>query len=125
MIWLMVASGGALGACLRYGVSLLIGPQSAGVFPWATFVVNVVGSFLIGLVVVLLQLKWHESSLLRGFIQIGFLGAVTTFSTFSIELFSLLEAGYIRQFAIYLFSSIIAGLIAVLAGMLSANRLFI
>lgn len=86
---LIVGTGGFLGAIGRYGVSLAF---AGSAFPYATLIVNVVGSFAIGLVA-----GWVESGTLeeahRQFVAVGLLGALTTFSTFSLETLMLLRAG--------------------------------
>jgi CrcB protein len=87
--FLIVGTGGFIGAVFRYGVSLAFAGSG---FPIATLVVNVVGSFAIGLMA-----GWVESGTLeeahRQFLAIGLLGALTTFSTFSLETLDLLRAG--------------------------------
>ena len=88
-----IAAGGALGALARYGMSNGVYAWLGRGFPWGTLAVNLLGSFLMGLLFVLLieRLSWAPEW--RGAILIGFLGAFTTFSTFSIETLNLLEEG--------------------------------
>ena len=84
-----VALGGGLGAVLRYGVGLLaarVSPAVLGGWPVATFAVNLVGSFLIGLLVGGLLARLPASDAMRGFLLTGLLGGFTTFSAFSLEL---------------------------------------
>lgn len=83
--FLSIALGGALGALSRYGIALLFQKQS---FPWGTLLVNVSGSFLLGLLMVI-SIRDNFSLPLKLFLGIGFLGAFTTFSTFSFETYSL------------------------------------
>jgi len=87
---LYIASGGAIGAVARYGLSGLFQNMVPGDFPWGTLCVNTVGSFIIGLFWGLSELT-PISPAARLFITIGFLGSFTTFSTFSLETFGLLR----------------------------------
>lgn len=85
-----IASGGAIGAVVRYGVSGWIQHVTPGSFPWGTLCVNTVGSFVIGLFWGLSGLT-SVSPAARLFFAIGFLGSFTTFSTFSLETYGLLR----------------------------------
>jgi len=87
---LSVAFGGAIGAVARYGLNLLFAKTFAP-FPFATFFINVTGSFLIGFLLILLQDKFPTNENLRLAIIVGFLGAYTTFSTFEFETFELIQ----------------------------------
>jgi len=114
---LAVLIGGALGAASRYGVGLYIAKWQAnssllGGFPLATLLVNVVGSFCLGLLF-FLRLE-HLSPALKLGIATGFLGALTTFSTFELESFVLLEKGRILPAILYIFGNLILGMLAVL-----------
>lgn len=112
MNWLAVAIGGALGSVTRYGVGLLL-PSSTGKFPWATFSVNLVGSFLIGVAYVLIVQKQTWSPEMRLWLMTGFLGGFTTFSSFSLEALQLWQQGQNLQAMIYVVSSVICCLLAV------------
>jgi CrcB protein len=112
MNWLAVAIGGALGSVTRYGVALLL-PATAGRFPWATFCVNLVGSFLIGVAFVLIVQKHTFVPELRLWLMTGFLGGFTTFSSFSLETLQLWQQGQNLQALIYVIGSVVCCLIAV------------
>ncbi len=111
-----IALGGALGALMRYWVSTaayaLLGRQ----FPWGTLVVNVAGSFLMGLLTMLLLERLVSGVEVRAFLLIGFLGAFTTFSTFSMETFNLLEQGDTTTAILNITVSVVACLTATLLG---------
>jgi CrcB protein len=86
-----VAVAGALGALTRYGLGGAIAQRFPTSFPWDTLVVNASGSFALGFLFVLLTERWAAPPSVRTALTIGFLGAYTTFSTFSLETVRLLE----------------------------------
>ncbi|MFI8853552.1 fluoride efflux transporter CrcB [Streptomyces sp. NPDC053499] len=86
----VVALGGALGACARYGAALLW-PTAPGAFPWTTLAVNVAGCAVIGVFMVLITDVWAALPLVRPFFGTGVLGGFTTFSTYAVETQRLLE----------------------------------
>ncbi|MBF0447174.1 MAG: fluoride efflux transporter CrcB [Magnetococcales bacterium] len=90
---LFVAAGGSVGAVLRFLVSGWVYQWLGRDFPWGTLVVNVVGSFFMGFLFFLFTGRFLINSDLKTAILVGGLGALTTFSTFSIETLALLEAG--------------------------------
>lgn len=94
---LFVAMGGALGAMLRYGLSSGIYTWFGRSFPYGTLVVNVMGSFAIGLLSILLVEKFDVPHEVRLALVVGVLGALTTFSTFSWDTLELLEQGLVQK----------------------------
>lgn len=122
-----IALGGALGALLRYIVSTLAQNQMGdpflwGQFPWGTLAVNIIGSFLIG---VLFQVfdQMIVSSDLKLLLLTGGLGAFTTFSTYSLDTFHLIQDGRIGLGLLNLVISTFAGLIAVFIGIYAVRFL--
>ena len=90
---LAIALGGALGAVVRFGVSLGVYRLAGREFPWGTLAVNGLGSFVMGLLFVLLLERGALAPELRAAVLVGFLGSFTTFSTFSLETLALVEQG--------------------------------
>jgi len=111
----VVSVGGALGALGRYG--LTVGwPHRPGRFPWATFVTNVSGCLLIGVLMVLITEVWSAHRLLRPFLGVGMLGGYTTFSTYAVDIQQLVATGAARTALEYLAGTLAAALAAVYAG---------
>ena len=112
----MVALGGALGAAVRYGASLLAETYFAAPWPVATWGVNLVGCLLIGVLVPVLG-RGGVPEAMQYFFIVGFLGALTTFSTFSLETMVFLEAGFPWRAAVNAGGSVIVGLGCVWLGL--------
>jgi CrcB protein len=114
---LAVAIGGAAGSVAR----LLVGFGSTKVFglafPWGTLIVNVAGSFLIGLLVESFALRWNLSQAWQAFLTIGFCGGFTTFSTFSLDCYALVQRGEIGLAALYVIASVVLSVGALIAGL--------
>lgn len=110
-----IAVGGGLGSIARYGVGRLL-PTRPGDFPWGTFAVNVLGCFLIGVLMVLISEVWSAHRLVRPFLGVGVLGGFTTFSTYASETRALLTPGSAATALAYLFGTLLCALLAVLAG---------
>lgn len=113
-VWIGIA--GAAGALGRYAVSGMVAGRARGAFPWGTFVVNITGCFVLGLAVVLLTERFVPAPNVRIAVTVGFLGAYTTFSTFSFETMRLIEDGAIFVAVGNVLASVAAGLIAVMVG---------
>lgn len=116
MLILVVALGGALGAMARYGLSGWVQGLMNTTFPLGTLVVNVVGSFLLGFALYLLE-STAPTTEVRSFVTIGFLGAFTTFSTFSYEAVVLLQGGEWTRGGLYVGGSLVLGLMGILMGL--------
>ena len=112
-----VAVGGALGAVSRYSFGLVALALIGNRFPWATLGVNVVGSFLIGLAAVLIGDRILDGELWRPLIIVGFLGAFTTYSAFSLDTLLLLQQGNYNSALAYMLGSVALCLGATVAGM--------
>ncbi|NTW68686.1 MAG: fluoride efflux transporter CrcB [Chlorobiaceae bacterium] len=116
----LVGAGGFLGSVARYGVALLFLPLAPG-FPFSTFAVNMLGSFLIGLLSELAVSTTIVSPEARLFLVTGFCGGFTTFSAYMFEHASLMKDGQLFYAGLYLFGSIAGGIIAIYSGMLFAK----
>jgi len=115
---LAIAIAGALGALARYGLDGLISRRAPTSFPWGTFVINVSGSFLLGIVFVAMTERFRPDPWLRSALTIGFLGAYTTFSTFTYETLGLAQQGdYLGAFY-NVEGSVTLGLLATFGGIL-------
>ncbi|MEZ5524073.1 MAG: fluoride efflux transporter CrcB [Pseudomonadales bacterium] len=117
-----VAVGGALGALSRYWMVGLVSRLLARNFPYGTLTVNVIGSFLIGIGYIVIVEKLHVASEWHAVLMVGFVGAFTTFSTFSLETVSLLQEGRFTAALIYIFSSVLVCLLATAAGIVLAKQ---
>ena len=114
MHWLSIAIGGAMGAMGRYWVSSCLLPISSYKFPYATFSVNVVGSLLMGILYVLIVERGGLPEQARHLLMVGFLGAFTTFSTFSLDAISLWQNGGQTMALMYVFSTVFSCLLAII-----------
>jgi CrcB protein len=114
---LSVAVGGALGACARYGVAQLMLRYLGPGYPYGTVFVNVIGSFVMGILIELMALKWSVSPEMRVFMITGFLGAFTTFSAFSLDVALLIERGATFAAAGYILISVVFSIGALFAGL--------
>ncbi|MBM7855001.1 CrcB protein [Desulfohalotomaculum tongense] len=119
MRYLYVGMGGVLGAISRYLVSLMITPANSSTIPWQTLTVNFLGCYILGLIAFLNL--WPINKNLRLALSTGFVGSLTTFSTFSVEVMYLVNQGcYIPALA-YIIISLLGGIMLATLGMLTAN----
>jgi CrcB protein len=115
----LIGIAGAAGALARYGITIAVGVRS---FPWATLLINLTGSFVIGMLLTTsMRRGWPENTVIP--LSVGFLGAYTTFSTFSYETFTLGRADRFVSAVIYVTLSVAGGLAAAAAGYLLARRI--
>ena len=119
---LLVALGGAIGSAARYLVGALVANRFGPDFPWGTFIVNVSGSFFIGVI-----LSFVGGGLLptgaRPFLAVGIMGGYTTFSTYSHETLQLIQGGELGAAAFNVLGQVVAGLVAVYLGMVLGRAL--
>lgn len=113
MQWLAVALGGALGSMARYALSTWIFQISSHKFPYATLTVNVLGSFVMGILFVVIVERAALPQEMRSLLMIGFIGAFTTFSTFSLDALGLWQNGHLFMALIYTLATVILCLIAI------------
>ena len=115
IVW--VALGGALGSAARYFVNVTSGRWLGTEFPWHTLVVNILGCFIMGVLIELMALKLNVGNDLRAFLTTGILGGFTTFSAFSLDFALLVERKETGLAAAYVLSSVGLSLAAVFAGL--------
>lgn len=112
-----VALGGAVGAVGRYLVMIGVARFAGNAFPWSTLAVNVLGCLILGGLIEVMALVWSPSEEIRAFLAVGMLGAFTTFSTFSLDVFTLFERGQVLAAAAYVGASVVLSLLAFGLGM--------
>jgi CrcB protein len=119
-VQLGIVIAGGLGALCRYALDGAVGRRFSG-FPWGTFAVNVSGSLALGFLFTLMVKRLEVAPWLRSAVTIGFLGGYTTFSTFSLETFRLLQDRELGLAAANVLGSVAAGLLAVYVGVVAAR----
>ena len=110
----MVGVGGALGAMARFGVNHGSAQLFGHGFPWATIIVNILGSFFMGIMIAKFSTMDQVSNDMKSLIITGFLGAFTTFSTFSLDFVTMWERGEMIQAFGYMLISVIASITALM-----------
>ncbi|WP_172822413.1 fluoride efflux transporter CrcB [Christiangramia echinicola] len=118
---ILVFIGGGLGSSLRFIISKYL--NSDHLLPYGTFLVNIIGSLLLGMILGWALKTNSLTSPANILLGVGFCGGFTTFSTFSFENYSLIKTGDYLSFSIYFFGSLILGILAILAGIL-ISKLF-
>jgi len=117
-LWILVAAGGALGSMARYGLTAAVPRLVPTLFPLGTFVVNVLGCLVFGVIVSLADERFAVGPAGRAFFLIGVLGGFTTFSSFAFETFALLRDGQSMWASLNVFGQIVLGLVAMWTGYL-------
>ena len=115
-VLLVISLGGMLGASARFGIAQWI-PTSPGGFPWGTLWANLIGSFLLGFLLVIMLEHFPNARLLRPFVATGIIGALTTMSTYQVETALLLKDGHVATGLVYGLGTLAAGLALAYAGM--------
>lgn len=123
MNYLVIGVGGFVGAVTRYAVAVWIGQRWGRIFPLGTFVINITGSFLIGLLMTLFTERFTENPQWRLLLVVGFLGAYTTFSTFEYETGALLKDGEWLYAGLNVILSVVMGFIALKLGEIIAKTI--
>jgi CrcB protein len=114
---IMIGLGGFAGAIARYLVDGIVAERVSGAFPWGTLVVNVSGSFVLGLLFALTVDRAILPAEVRGPVLIGFIGAYTTFSTYMLESWQLIGTGALGLALANIVGSAVLGLVAIVAGL--------
>ncbi len=112
-----IAAGGAAGALARYALMGAVGHWLGTGFPYATLAVNVLGCFAMGALVEAFALAWSASPETQAFLTVGFLGAFTTFSAFTLDVNLLMAQGRLAPAALYVAASVLLTIAAFFAGM--------
>ncbi len=123
MNYLIIGAGGFVGAIARYVLALWIGQRWGRSFPLGTFVINISGSFLIGLLMTLMAERFTENPQWRLLLIVGFLGAYTTFSTFEYETGALLKDGEWLYACLNIILSVSVGFVALKLGEVIAKSI--
>ncbi|EKF57202.1 camphor resistance protein CrcB [Agrobacterium albertimagni AOL15] len=121
---LLVAVGGAIGSVARYLTALAMTRLLGPAFPWGTITVNIVGSFVIGLLTELVARKFSAPMEMRLLLVVGFLGGFTTFSSFSLDTMALVERGPVWIAFSYVLASVMLSLTAAFGGLALGRSLF-
>ena len=121
--YLMVGIGGFAGSVLRFWLGSYVGGRFGARFPYGTFIVNITGSFLVGVVFAILAEKTSWSANWRYLIPIGFIGGYTTFSAFEYETFRLFQDGQIFTAALNVTLSVVIGFAGVWIGSVAGRAI--
>ena len=117
MGYLIVFLGGGLGAALRHGINLAVARALGTAFPYGTLLINITGSFIMGLVAAYFAFRGDASQHWRLFLTTGILGGYTTFSAFSLDAALLYERGELGMAALYVIASVALSIVGLFAGL--------
>jgi fluoride exporter len=117
MNYLLVFFGGGLGASLRHAVNMACAKYMGAAFPWSTFIINISGSIVMGLIAGYLAFRGEASQPWRLFLMTGILGGYTTFSAFSLDAALLYERGELTLAALYVLGSVVLSIAGLFAGL--------
>ena len=123
MNYLLVFVGGGLGATLRHAVNMMCARAFGTHFPFGTFIINISGSIVMGLIAGYLAFKGHAAQPWRLFVMTGILGGYTTFSAFSLETALLYERGEIGLAVLYVVGSVVLAIAGLFAGLALVRHL--
>ncbi|HEU0070121.1 MAG TPA: fluoride efflux transporter CrcB [Alphaproteobacteria bacterium] len=113
---LAIAAGGAIGSAARYGTMIYVARWLGAAFPYGTIAVNILGAFVMGVLIELMALVWSPGEMMRAFLTVGVLGGYTTFSTFSLDSWLLIEHGDYGLAMLYIVSSVVFCIVALIGG---------
>lgn len=122
--YLAIAIGGALGSMARYATGIYVGRWLGTAFPWGTLLINIIGSFLIGAFAESFALRWDASPSTRVFLVVGICGGFTTFSTFSLDIVTLINRGELLVAGVYIVASVALGIAALYGGLYAMRLVF-
>lgn len=120
---ILVMSGGAIGAAMRYGLWRAL-PLAPGGWPWPTLAANVLGGLAMGVLAAWVLRGDNSAESLRLFVGVGVLGGFTTFSAFSLEMMQMVERGQVGMAAGYALASVLLALGALFVGMIAAKAVW-
>lgn len=120
---LAVAAGGALGSMGRYAVGVMMGRLLGAGYPWGTLTVNILGSFVMGLLIEAAALRGVMSGEARAFVFVGVLGGFTTFSSFSLDVVTLVRGDHLVAAGAYLAATVAVGVLALVFGLFVARQM--
>jgi CrcB protein len=115
--FLAVAVGGAFGSVLRYAISIYAGRAFGTGFPWGTLIINVTASFVLGMLAEFFALRWNPAPEIRILLVVGVCGGYSTFSTFSLEVVTLMNRGATVAAALYAVLSVLLSVAALLGAL--------